>query len=72
MLQERHVGGRERRRACAANSAHERLMQQEQLSSIVSLHISSVPHFASQCVSSKKAREGSMEGSMEGNKQTRK
>lgn len=39
-------------KACTTNSAHERLMQQEQLSSIVSLQISSVPHFASQCVSS--------------------
>lgn len=35
--------------ACTTNSAHERLMQREQLSSIVSLQISSVPHFAAQC-----------------------
>lgn len=41
-------------KACTTNSAHERLMQQEQLSSIVGLQISSVPHFASQCVSSKR------------------
>lgn len=54
-------------KACTTNSAHERLMQQEQLSSIVSLHISSVPHFASQCVSSKRAREGRTE-----RKQTRR
>lgn len=45
-------------KACTTNSAHERLMQQEQLSSIVSLQISSAPHFASQCVSSKRARGG--------------
>lgn len=49
--------GEGRAKACTTNSAHERLMQQEQLSSIVSLQISSVPHFASQCVSSKRARE---------------
>lgn len=48
-------------KACTTNSAHERLMQQEQLSSIVSLQISSVPHFASQCVSSKRATEGRAE-----------
>ncbi len=48
-------------KACTTNSAHERLMQQEQLSSIVSLQISSVPHFASQCVSSKRAKEGRTE-----------
>lgn len=48
-------------KACTTNSAHERLMQQEQLSSIVSLQISSVPHFASQCVSSKRPREGRTE-----------
>lgn len=41
-------------KACTTNSAHERLMQQEQLSSIVSLQISSVPHFATQCVRSKR------------------
>lgn len=33
--------------ACTTNSAHERLMQPEQLSAIVSLQISNVPHFAS-------------------------
>lgn len=54
------MGGRERK-ACTTNSAHERLMQQEQLSSIVSLQISSVPHFASQCVSSKRSRGGEEE-----------
>lgn len=43
-------------KACTTNSVHERLMQQEQLSSIVSLQISSVPHFASQCVSSREYR----------------
>lgn len=42
-------------KACTTNSAHERLMQQEQLSSIVSLQISSVPHFAARCVSSERA-----------------
>lgn len=51
-------GGGKGAKACTTNSAHERLMQQEQLSSIVSLQISSVPHFASQCVSSKRAGEG--------------
>lgn len=45
-------------KACTANSAHERLMQQEQLSSIVSLQISSVPHCTTRFVSSKRAREG--------------
>lgn len=49
-------GGKGAKKACTTNSAHERLMQREQLSSIVSLQISSVPHFASQCVSSKKSR----------------
>lgn len=53
----RHVRGEGRAKACTTNSAHERLMQQEQLSSIVRLQISSVPHFASQCVSSNRARE---------------
>ena len=53
----RHVWGEGRAKACTTNSAHERLMQQEQLSSIVRLQISSVPHFASQCVSSMRARE---------------
>lgn len=54
-------GGGKGAKACTTNSAHERLMQQEQLSSIVSLQISSVPHFASQCVSSKRAGEGRTE-----------
>lgn len=50
-------------KACTTNSAHERLMQQEQLSSIVGLQISSVPHFASQCVSSKREpRRGEQRG----------
>lgn len=48
-------------KACTTNSALERLRQQEQLSSIVRLQISSVPHFAAQCVSSKRAREGRTE-----------
>lgn len=43
------------RRACTANSAHERLEQREQLSSIVSQQISNVPRFASRCVSRKES-----------------
>lgn len=63
-------------KACTTNSAHERLMQREQLSSIVSLQISSVPHFAAQCVSSKRAgeRENRVETNQkeEGKKKTKK
>lgn len=59
----RHLWGMGTAKACTTNSAHERLMQQEQLSSIVSLQISNVPHFASQCVSSKtEPRRGKRRG----------
>lgn len=50
-------GGGKGRKACTTNSAHERLLQQEQLSPIVSLHISSVPHLDFLCVSSKRVTE---------------
>lgn len=44
------VWGEGSSQAPTTNSAHERLKQQEQLSSIVCLCISSVPHLASECV----------------------
>lgn len=51
------AGGKGAKKACRTNSAHERLMQPEQLPSIVSLQISARLVFASPCMSRKRGEE---------------